>query len=270
MTAFRDMTMRQVATFRWVERPEANDVVFKAMQPAVRFTRDDVAELPPTTIIDRKVDLTPDAKRAYKALFDKMRVFTNNGESVTAANEGVLQNKLLQVSLGFIYTDGKTVYEIDSTPRKDALLEYIEGCDRKAIVFVPFIHALNGVSAFLGSKGYANATVSGATSKGMRDRIFRRFQDANDPLRFIVAHPMCMSHGLTLTAANTIVWYGPASLEIYEQANARITRPGQTSKTLIVRLSGTPAEAAAYRRLSSRQKSQGILLELFHQQELDF
>jgi SNF2 family DNA or RNA helicase len=80
-----------------------------------------------------------------------------------------------------------------------------------------------------------------------------------------------MAHGLTLTSANTIVWWGPTqSLEIYEQANARITRPGQTSKTLIVHLSGTTVEKAVYRRLKDKGRMQGLLLDLFTQQELVF
>ena len=73
-----------------------------------------------------------------------------------------------------------------------------------------------------------------------------------------------MAHGLTLTAADTIVWYCPyPDLEIYEQANARITRPGQKHKTLIVHLQGTPIERRIYSRLRSKGSLQGTLLEMF-------
>jgi hypothetical protein len=59
-----------------------------------------------------------------------------------------------------------------------------------------------------------------------------------------------MMHGLTLTDANTIIWWSPAtSLEIYEQATARINRPGQMVKTEIAHLSGTAAERGVYVRL---------------------
>jgi SNF2 family DNA or RNA helicase len=80
-----------------------------------------------------------------------------------------------------------------------------------------------------------------------------------------------MSHGLNLTAANTVVWYAPVNnFETYEQANARVRRPGQTDKTLIVHLVGTPVERVMYQRLRDRASFQGMLLELFHQQDLEF
>ena len=80
-----------------------------------------------------------------------------------------------------------------------------------------------------------------------------------------------MSHGLTLTEANTIVWYSPTRrLDEYEQANARITRPGQVAKTFIVHLYGTPVERVTYARLKSKAKMQGMLLQMFKDQEVTF
>lgn len=79
----------------------------------------------------------------------------------------------------------------------------------------------------------------------------------------LVAQPAAMSHGLTLTAASTIVWYAPIpSNDIFEQANARITRPGQKHSQLIVMIEGTPIERKYYQRLKDKQKVQGVLLDL--------
>jgi SNF2 family DNA or RNA helicase len=270
MSQFQDQTMRKVSDFKWVPRTDANDTVFKAMQPSVRFTRDDVMELPETTYVDRDVKPEPEAAKAYKMLFDKMRHITQSGQSITAANEGVLQNKLLQVACGFIYTDDRKVYALPNQSRLDVLEEVTEETDRKIIVFVPYIHALHGIAAHLTKNKHSVAVVYGATPRHARDKIFQAFQEAPDP-RIIVAHPQTMAHGLTLTAANTIIWYGPTqSLEIYEQANARITRPGQTSKTLIVHLAGTTVEKMTYTRLRQRARMQGMLLDLFKNQELEF
>ena len=86
-----------------------------------------------------------------------------------------------------------------------------------------------------------------------------------------MAHPQCLAHGLTLTEADTIVWYSPTmSNEIYEQANARINRPGQKHKTLIVHIVGTPIERVTYARLAQRQRMQNCLLDLFKGQKLAF
>lgn len=268
-TRFRDLTMRQVTTFKWARREGASDIVHQAMQPSVRFALSDVVELPPTIYQTRNVELEGDGKRAYKIMLDKMRLITNAGETVTAVNEGVLQSKLLQVALGYIYDDKKGVLRLNNETRLDAIREAVEGTTRKCIVFVPFIHALEGIAEFLQKQGVDLAVVHGQTPVAVRNRIFQKFQNEQE-LRVLVAHPGCMSHGLNLTAANTIIWAGPINnFETYEQANARIPRPGQTSKTLIIHVVGTPVERLAYLRLRDRATFQGMLLQLFREQELE-
>jgi SNF2 family DNA or RNA helicase len=71
-----------------------------------------------------------------------------------------------------------------------------------------------------------------------------------------------MSHGLTLTEANTIVWYAPEwSNDTYNQANARISRPGQKNSQHIIHISGSEIERKIYARLRDRSKMQGVLLD---------
>jgi SNF2 family DNA or RNA helicase len=201
-------------------------------------------------------------------MFDKLRILTQSGEAVTSVNEGVLQSKLLQIACGFLYTDKGTIYSMPMVGRLKALEEVISETDRKVIVFAPFIAALTNVASHLRDKGHTVAVVHGATTRAARDKIFREFQNEAEP-RIVVAHPKCMAHGLTLTAANTIIWLtAPFSHEDYTQANARIVRPSQTSNTLIVHLGGTPVEKLTYARLKSRTRMEGILLQLFHEQEL--
>jgi SNF2 family DNA or RNA helicase len=268
---FSDQTMRRITQFKFEAREDANAVVHRAMQPAVRFTIQDVMELPPTVYLDKIIKLEPQALSAYKMLFGKARMNTGDGRSITAVNEGVLHNKLLQVACGYIYTDTSTIYELPHQSRLDALLETVEEADGKFIVFCPYTHALNGVAGFLRGKNYNIATISGTTSRGQRDRTFTSFQDDPVAIQGIVAHPGTMAHGLTLTAADTIIWYGPIqSLETYDQANHRIIRPSQTKKTRIVHLFGTGVERVTYARLKARAKMQGALLDLFHKQDIEF
>lgn len=271
MTAFRSQVMTQVSQFRWLPRPDATTVVHNAMQPAVRFTRDDVMELPEHSVVDREVSLDPVVAEAYKRMAQRLRMNMAAGEEITAANEGVLHSKLLQIAMGWVYTNDKKVYELPSKARLDALTEVVTESEHKVIVFVPFVHALKGVSERLQKEGFDTAVVHGGVSRGERDRIFTGFQHGASP-RVLVAHPRTMAHGLTLTAADTIVWYSPyPDLEIYEQANARITRPGQKHKTLIVHLHGGVAvEKTTYRRLRERAKMQGLLLDMFASQETTF
>ena len=147
-----------------------------------------------------------------------------------------------------------------------ALRDIIEEAPGKVIVFVPFRSALNTVADIL-EKGYTVGRIHGGVSKNERDEVFQAFQHGTDP-RVLVAQPAAMSHGLTLTAANTIVWFAPiTSADTYEQANARITRPGQKLHQLIVHLQGTTLEAAMYQRLKDKTTMQGVLLDLFKQSQ---
>jgi SNF2 family DNA or RNA helicase len=263
MKQFRDSTMRQVSQFRWIEREEAKDIVHEAMQPAVRYKRDDCVELPPKVIMDREVELSSEQKRVYQTLMKKLSVMFKQGE-VTAANEGVLFMKLLQIASGWVYTSDKSIVDLGPKSRLDALEEIIDQAEGKVIVFAEFVHAAEALYKHLSGKGICSvALVTGSTNRKDRDQIFNEFQNAAFP-RVIVAHPRCMAHGLTLTAASIVVWFTPTpSLEIYDQACARISRPGQTRKQLIIHLTGSAVETKMYRRLEKKASTQGALLELF-------
>lgn len=262
---FRELTMTQVNTFRWIPKRDANDIVFEQMQPAVRYTRADCVDLPPTTYTTREVTLTKVQADAYKQLKNECYANFLEGE-VTAVNEGVLVSKLLQVCCGFAYTQDRKVVTLDAQPRVNEVISIIEESNNKVIIFVPFIEGVDKLYSMLCLYGLDVAKVYGDTPKKQRDEIFNKFQNSKE-LRVIVAHPQCMAHGLTLTAADTIVWYlPPMSLEIYEQANARITRPGQKNNTLIVHLESTAIERKIFSRLESRAKVQGALLDMFEEE----
>lgn len=258
--AFRDMTMRQLTQFKWIAKPDALDTVYKIMQPSIRFAREDCIDLPPTTYITREVSLTKEQIKAYDEMLKHMRAITDAGE-LTAANEAVKLGRLLQICAGGSYAEGGETVHLPCGPRIDAVLEVIEEADAKTIVFVPYTAALEAVAEAIG-KHHSVAKVNGATSKSERDRIFSDFQNGSDP-RVLVANPGTVSHGLTLTAADTIVWFAPVhSNEIWEQANGRIARPGQTRNTRIVSIEGSPVERKVYERLQNKGRMQGVLLDL--------
>lgn len=259
--AFKDQTMRQIGTFKWIERPEAIEVVHKAMQPAVRFTREQCFDLPPTTYTTLQVQLDPVAQRAYKEMLDELATEIRSHE-ITAANEGVKLSKLLQISAGFGYDENGTGHYIGGIDRFKTIFELIEGTSGKVIVFASFKYMVEMLAGVLG-KRYQVGMIHGDVSKAQRDLIFSGFQKGTSP-RVIVAHPQTMAHGLTLTAGSTVIWATPTtSLEIYEQANARITRSGQTQNTHIINLTSTKAETQVYARLRKKAAMQGALLELF-------
>ena len=103
----------------------------------------------------------------------------------------------------------------------DNIDRFINSNERKVLVFVPFTHALQGVSEALEGANIEHAVVHGGIGSSERSAIFTAFQQTSK-YKALVAHPTCLAHGLTLTAADTIIWFMPiTSLDIYDQANAR-------------------------------------------------
>lgn len=257
---FRDMVMKQITQFIWTPRVNAVDVVKKVMQPSIRFALDDCIDLPEQTFISRDAEMTKEQKDAYKAMLEKLMAEYEGGQML-AVNEAVKANKLVQIACGVVYgKDGEHI-QLPNQPRIDVLKELIAESEGKVLVFVPLTGVLEDVAANLQDE-WSVATVHGATPKNERDEIFRNFQDSTEP-HVIVANPGTMSHGLTLTAATTVVWYAPIhSNDIYEQACARVRRPGQTRTTVIAHIATSDIERKIYTRLQKKQKLQGALLEI--------
>jgi len=259
-TKARDALMRQISPFKWVARDNANDIVKEWMQPAIRYSLDDCTDLPPQIFMSREVEMSDEQKKAYREMLSKLKTEVEGGE-VLAVNEAVKANKLVQIACGMAYAaDGSTI-SIPCNHRIEVLKETIEESEGKVIVFVPLTAVLKHVAEQL-SHHWDVAVVHGETPKNERDEIFDAFQKRLDP-HVIVANPGTMSHGLTLTAATTIIWYAPVhSNDTYEQACARVRRPGQTRTTVIVHIAASEVERRIYERLKTKQKMQGLLLDM--------
>jgi SNF2 family DNA or RNA helicase len=261
---FREELMYRVSQFKWTPKADAVDKAFGAMQPAVRFTLDDVVELPECVERSVDVEMGPKQAKVYNALVTHAHAAVATKE-ITAANAGAVMMKLLQVSTGWVYSSDGTTVALDNEKRVEALIDAVNATDRKVLVFVPFKHALSGVSKALTAEGIEHAVVSGDTPANDRANVFHLFQNTTK-YRVIAAHPQCLAHGITLTSADTIIWFAPvASLEIYEQANHRIRRVGQKFRQLVLHLQATPVERKIYTMLKRKQRVQDKLLELFEE-----
>lgn len=259
---FRDKVMYKLNQFKWLPKPNSVEKAYEVMQPAVRFTMDDVAELPEQVIRTQDVLMGPQQTKVYKALTAACHAAVGAHE-ITAANAGAVMMKLLQVATGWVYSKDRTIVPLDGKERIEALIDTIEATDHKVLVFSPFIHAMQGISDALHKEGIEHAQVHGGTAIGKRNEIFNAFQNTPE-YKVLLAHPQCLAHGVTLTAANTVVWFAPVtSLEIYEQANARIRRVGQKNKQLFLHLQSTPVERKIYKLLQDNQQVQDAFLEMF-------
>ena len=187
------------------------------------------------------------------------------GEQITAVNAAVNMNKLLQISCGAVYTDEGESLEFDIQHRYKVLREVIDESSKKVLIFVPFKHVIDLLTKKLREDKISTEVIRGDVSASNRTKIFKQFQQQDDP-KVLVIQPQAAAHGVTLTAANTVVWWGPtSSLETYAQANARVHRSGQDHKCTVVQLQGSNVEKRVYSLLDNRIDVHTKMIDLYQE-----
>jgi SNF2 family DNA or RNA helicase len=262
--SFRDQVMRKITQFKWIPKESATNTVYNALQPAIRFTKDECLDLPDMTYVKREVEMTRQQKKYYELLKNRL-VMEAAGEEVTAANAAIAMNKLLQISAGAVYTDDGDTLEFDIKNRYNVLKEVIDESSQKVLVFVPFKHTIDILTEKLRKDGLTAEVIRGDVSASKRTEIFKRFQEQPNP-KILVIQPQSAAHGVTLTAANTVVWWGPtSSLETYAQANARVHRSGQRHPCTVIQLQGSAVEKHVYALLNNRINVHSQIIDLYKQ-----
>ena len=188
------------------------------------------------------------------------------GEEITSVNAAASMTKLLQISGGAVYTDERKVVEFDVKPRLNALMEVIDETSNKILIFVPYRHTIDIVAKHLEEKGITTAIINGSVSAHNRTEIIKEFQNADDP-RALVIQPQSASHGVTLTRADTVVFWSPVmSVEVYLQCIARIDRVGQKNKMTVVHLQGSAIERKLYAMLQGKVDRHMNLVDLYREE----
>tara|TARA_R110002073_G_scaffold81315_3_gene195250 strand:+ start:1149 stop:2723 length:1575 start_codon:yes stop_codon:yes gene_type:complete len=263
--AWRDKVMYQISRFKWIPRPNSKKEVFRVLQPAIRFAKNECLDLPDVMYQTRDIPLTKQAEKYYKELKNQMLI-EMSGESITAVNAAAGLNKLLQISGGAVYTDDKKVIEFDITPRLKALQEAIDETDHKVIIFVPYRHTIEVVSKYLTANKISNEVINGSVSATKRADIISRFQISDEP-RVLVIQPQSASHGVTLTRANVVLFWSPVmSVEVYLQCIARMDRVGQKNKMTVVHLQGSDVEKRMYAMLRGKVDQHTALVDLYREE----
>ncbi len=259
---FRDTVMYNVTRFKWIPKDNAQSTVFDLLQPAIRFTKDQCLDLPDVTHVYREAPLTSQQRKYYEEL-KKNFAIEAAGENITSVNAAVNINKLLQLSGGAVYTDDKEVVEFDVSNRLSVILEVIEEASHKVLVFVPFTHTINILTDYLKKNGVTCEVINGSVPVNRRTEIFKQFQEDENP-QVLVIQPQAAAHGVTLTAANVVVWYSPVtSVETYLQANARVHRQGQANPVTVVHVQGSPVEENLYKMLEHKLDTHTKLVDLY-------
>jgi SNF2 family DNA or RNA helicase len=147
-------------------------------------------------------------------------------------------------------------------------MEVIEQTDHKVLLFVPYKHTIEFLAEFLTSKNISNSVINGTVSANERASIINQFQTQDEP-RVLVVQPQSASHGVTLTRADTVVFWSPVmSVEVYLQCIARIDRVGQKNKMTVVHLQGSDVEKRLYAMLQGKVDAHTKLVDLYRE-ELD-
>lgn len=260
--AFRDMVMQKVTSFKWVPKAQAEMIVHEALQPAIRFTKAECLDLPEMTYVTRDIPLSTQQKKYYELIRKDMMIVAA-GEEITSVNAAVNINKLLQLSGGAVYSDNKEIVMFDVKDRMSALLDVIAEASHKVIVFAPFKHAISIIAEELKINNISAKVIHGGISASKRTDIFTAFQTKPDP-HVLVIQPQAAAHGVTLHAANVVVWWGPiTSTETYLQANARVHRAGQHNPCTVVHLQGSPVEKKIYKMLAEKINVHNRLIDMY-------
>jgi SNF2 family DNA or RNA helicase len=264
---YRDACMVQINEIVWVPKPEAPQIVAMCAQPAVRFTRDQCLDLPDTTYQVLEVPITAEQREYYETMKKAALIETDSG-AISAQSAAIKLNKLLQISAGAVKNDAGQVVEIGCKDRVDQLWQIFEETpQRKLVVFATYRATIEMLVRELTKRGAKVNCIHGDVPQNLRASHIDRFQ--NGDLEILVLQPQSTAHGITLTAANTMVWFSLIpSNEYFQQGCARIIRAGQTRKTLIFMFVGTSAEKHISRLLQSRADLSKEILRLFADHEI--
>jgi SNF2 family DNA or RNA helicase len=191
----------------------------------VSMKAEDYLELPDVTYNTIPVVLDDKALISYAKL-EKEMLLEVDESTIDAGSAAVLTNKLLQLCNGAVYDEERNIVEIHNN-KIEAFMELIEGLNGKpALVFYNFQHDKARLIKALGKTS-------------LRVRELKTPQDETDwndrKIDILLAHPASAAYGLNLQqGGNHVIWFGLNwSLELYQQANKRLHRQGQTEKVII-------------------------------------
>lgn len=264
VTLWKDKVMHRVTQFKWVPKREAPALVHAALQPAIRFTKDMCLDLPPVLTSYRLAPLTTQQRLFYDKL-KKNAILKASGEVVTAANAATVVNKLLQISAGAVYTDEKETLEFDCSTRLSVLSDIIQETERKLIIFANFRSSIDTISIFLREEKIEHGCITGDVTPNDRSKLFDKFQ--NDAgFKVLIIQPQSAAHGVTLTAASSVVFWGPVmSVETYIQCIARADRIGQKADNVTVyHIYGSDIEKKMFDVLERRVSEHNAIVDIYN------
>ena len=205
---------------------------------SARILKRDCLDLPDKIYMSRVVELSDEQVSVYNQMKELALAQVTNGELATTASILTQLMRLQQIVCGHLRTDDGEIQELKNS-RLSALMEIAEEVQGKAIIWATWTHDIQAIAQALRDRygDEAVATYYGETPQEERQEIVTRFQDEESELRFFVGQPRTGGYGITLTAADTMVYYSNSyDLEIRLQSEDRAHRIGQTKSVTYIDL----------------------------------
>ena len=205
---------------------ELNEKLFEF---STRVLKEECLDLPEKVYIKREVELTDEQAKVYNQM-KKLALAQMEGGDL-ATTESVLTQimRLQQICCGFFQPDVGKIQPLKNN-RLNELMNITDELQGKAIIWASYTHDIQQIADTLRDRFGPDsvALYYGETPQDKRQEIVERFQDVNNPLRFFVGQPRTGGYGITLTAANTVIYYSNSyDLEIRLQSEDRAHRIGQ-------------------------------------------
>ena len=202
-----------------------------------RVLKEDCLDLPPKTYIERQVDLTDEQSKAY-ATMKSAALATLKGKMATAPHVLTQMMRLHQITCGHLKNDDGSITEVKSN-RIKALLEVLDEVEGKVIIWANYVYDIKQIVNAI-SDEYGNDSIVqyyGAVDAEKRQDNIKKFQDPNSKARFFIGNPQTGGYGITLTAANNVIYYSNGyDLEKRLQSEDRAHRIGQKKAVTYVDL----------------------------------
>ena len=202
-----------------------------------RVLKEDCLDLPPKVFTKRIVELTDEQKKVY-AQMKRMAIAELDGKVMSTVNVMTQLMRLHQVTCGHFKADDQTVKPVKNN-RITALLELLEETDGKVIIWANYREDIKNIVRSL-KKAYGEASTveyHGGVDSTLRQDNIALFQQKNGPTRYFVGNPSTGGYGITLTAANTVIYYSNSyDLEKRLQSEDRAHRIGQTGSVTYIDL----------------------------------
>jgi SNF2 family DNA or RNA helicase len=192
-----------------------------------RVLKEDCLDLPDKVYMKREIQLTPEQKKLYDQM-KREALATLNGKTVTTMTALTQLMRLHQITCGHFSADDGTIQEIKNN-RLSELLDVLEEVEGKAIIWAHYQHDVKNIFKLLEDKYGQGSVVHyyGKTLPEERDYAIKSFKE-NDRVRFFVGTPQTGGYGITLTQANTVIYYSNGyDLEKRMQSEDRAHRIGQ-------------------------------------------